>query len=448
MRYAPVWIAAILSLQCGRVQPPAIEPALEFRSPNVVLITVDGLRPDRMGCYGYDRDTSPNLDRFREECVLFENAFSTGNRSAPVHATLLTSRFPRDHGLLTWNRLADEQRSLAETLSEHGFETGATVNLRLLSDQNLGQGFEWRREANPGPNQPLSRPGGRIIEESLEFIAQKNERPFFLWLNLFDVQRPYGGTVHAKNRFGSGRPTVGDTLEHYDLSEAGIRAHELEAADLAWIDNRYDAGVAYADELLGPLLTELDSDARRMDTLVVITSAHGENLREARDVRFSHAPYLERQVTRVPLMIRLPGSRQRSAWNESLVSLLDVAPTILEVLRIPAPESFQGQSLMGAITGTSRRRDALYSECWGQRRLKAVRSKEGAVIYDVADGQRTYYDLKVDPSELRPFDAPTNAALRKLNWLMDDFIVSATAHAENPELDAETVRRLAAIGER
>jgi hypothetical protein len=116
------------------------------RPQNILIVTIDSLRADRLGSYGYDPRTSPHLDAFTQQSVRFTNAFSTSSFTPPAHASLLTSRYVGAHGLLTWNELPAEQRTLPELLSRHGYRTGASVNLVLLSRQGLGQGVEWRRE--------------------------------------------------------------------------------------------------------------------------------------------------------------------------------------------------------------------------------------------------------------------------------------------------------------
>ncbi len=139
------------------------------RPCDVLVITIDSLRPDHLGSYGYQRATSPNLDAFARGSVRFTQAFSTSSFTPPAQASLLTSRQVGDHGLLTWNPLPDEQVSLAEVLAEHGFRTGASVNLSLLTQQNLGQGFEWQREGG--------REARAIVDDALEFVRADDGRP-------------------------------------------------------------------------------------------------------------------------------------------------------------------------------------------------------------------------------------------------------------------------------
>ena len=133
------------------------------RPRNVLVITIDPLRPDRLGCYGHGRPTSPHLDAFSKQCVRYVNAFSTCSFTPPSHASLFTSRYVGDHGLLTWESLEEEQVTLAEVLDDHGWRTGACVNLELLNANGLGQGIEWGRDQD--------RDARRIVDDALEFLG-------------------------------------------------------------------------------------------------------------------------------------------------------------------------------------------------------------------------------------------------------------------------------------
>ncbi len=405
---------------------------------NIVLVTIDSLRPDRLGCYGYGRPTSPNLDAFARESLRFERAFSTSSFTPPAHASLLTSRYVGDHGLLTWNALADEQLTLAEVLEARGYRTGASVAIPMLSEQGLGQGFAWRREG--------FRDGREVVDDALEFLRSGDEVPFLLWLHLYDVHRPYARVPGWEALFGShGRPEVGAAERFYNLRPADVARLGLDGSDLRYVEDRYDAGIAYEDAQLGPLLAELRTPARRADTLVIITADHGESLRDHASRLFTHDPFLYSAVTRVPLLIRYPGGRGAGKVSGQVVSLIDVAPTVLALLGLDAPGSFEGRSLLGLEAGRALDRDGVFHECWGWEELKALRTRDRLVLRDLADDSTVFFDLRSDPGERHPLRQPPDGRARALAARLEAFVRRAPERGA-PELPAALRERLEALG--
>jgi arylsulfatase A-like enzyme len=406
---------------------------------DVLLITLDSLRPDHLGAYGYARPTSPNLDAFASGAVRYANAFSTSSFTPPAHASLLTSRQVGDHGLLTWNELDQSQLTLAEVLAAHGYRTGASVNLTLLSENGLGQGFEWRREG--------AREARTIVSEALEFIRAADERPFFLWLHLYDVHRPYGRVPGWAGRFAAGaRAGIGDGEDHYNLTPEALERQGLDPADLEWIVDRYDAGIAYADAQLGPLLAELDTPAHRARTLVVITADHGESLLDHPERLFSHDPVLFSAVTRVPLLVRFPDGLGGGKERADPVSLIDVAPTVLATLELRPPPSFTGRSLRELERGTRWPERELALECWGWERLAALRTTRWLVLSDVARGTTRLFDLEQDPHELHPLEPAQRRAAAALVKELDAFVARLPEGEAPPALDPELLQRLRELG--
>jgi arylsulfatase len=284
---------------------------------NLVVITVDTFRADRLGCYGYEKELTPNIDRFAEGGVVFTSAFSTSSFTPPSHASIMTSRYVSQHGLLSWNPLDDAQLTLAEILGAEGYDTAAFVNLNLLSGQNLGQGFEEQTER--------WRSGTVIVDEALDFIRRERRRPFFVWVHLYDVHRPYGGPVPWMRERGLDRTPGDNTKEDYGLQPHQVQERGFSRDDLEYIAGRYDVGVEYLDHIVAPLLDELSTPERTADTLVVLTSDHGENLLEYEGWLFAHDPYLYPEVTQVPMIMRFPGGDFSGARHDGLVSLVDSA---------------------------------------------------------------------------------------------------------------------------
>jgi choline-sulfatase len=422
----------------------------EVKNPyNVVIITVDNLRADHLGCYGYERSTSPNIDRFAQQSMLFSQAFSTSSFTPPAHASLFTSKYVGDHGLVTWNKLNRKEHTLAEVLKENGYATAASVSLHLLLMQNLGQGFNLRRQGS-------FKDSDKVIQDALHIIAQESESPFFLWLHLYDVHRPYGRHPDWTHRFASGEcQGVGDSIKHYNLWSGNeykdgnsLENSGFSPTDLQFLADRYDAGIGYVDSLLKLLFFELTMPERLEDTMVILTSDHGENLLEHKECLFSHDPFLYSVVTQIPLLIRYPGALGAGKRSHALVSLLDIAPTVMETIGLPVPASFSlGKSLLPLLEGDSDwGRKEIYMECWGWAYLKALRSKERLVIQDLNKKKVAFYDLNIDPGEISPYFHPKDQADQDILEKLEAFSQGKEYRRFLRKIDPETKRRLKSLG--
>ena len=418
----------------------AVQSSAPTSPYNVIVITIDTLRRDRLGCYGYHRPISPNIDRFAERCVRFTGAHSTSSFTPPAHASIFTSRYVADHGLLTWNPLGDDQITLAEVLKDAGYLTIADANLRLLSKQNLGQGFDFRDE---GP-----RDGRILVRHALSVVRNPPDQPFFLWIHLYDPHRPYAHEASWRRRYNpEGREGVGDGEEHYNLLPEDVEKQGLSEADLVFIEDRYDGGVAFTDAILGPLLEKLSSSPRLDDTIVVITSDHGENLREHPERLFAHDPFLYPVVTDIPLLIRYPREEGAGRTTDATVSLIDIAPTILDVIGLSSPPTFDGLSLT-SLTGSDQwQREGVFMECWGWAKRKAIHTGDRLVMYDLETEETSFFDLSKDPACKTPAGSPGGEVDIHLRERLLGFIAErAHSTVEPPELDEETIRHLRSLG--
>lgn len=416
---------------------------------NVVIITVDTLRADHLGCNGYTRDTSPNIDAFTRQAVNFKNAFSTGNSTPPAHASLFTSKYVGDHGLLYWGKLAEKEQTLAEELKRYGYITAASVNLSLLTEQNLGQGIDFQKEGLCD--------GKDIIDDFFRFLNTYGTSPFFLWLHFYDVHRPYGRHPEWTHRFNSkGRSGVGDIQAHYNLRplqdpDYGFSLQEsgLNDVDLRFIADRYDAGIAYVDALLGPLFEKLSSPQFLDDTIVVVTSDHGENLLDDPGCLFSHDPYLSSVATHVPLLVRLPGAAHGGKTVEEIVSLIDIGPTVMETIGVEIPTSFaSGKSLLKMLEGNSSdiRTREIHLECWGWETLKAVRSDDWLIIHDFVENDTNFFAIATDPSEKQPLKRPMNGEADRLHDKLVQFSERLDLKLEPPKLEPKKLEKLRSLG--
>ena len=413
-------------------------------APNVLFVTVDTLRADHLGCYGYERPTSPNLDALAEEGVLFERAYVHAPFTAPSHGSLLTSLLPVSHGLRTWGMSLDpEARTLGERLSARGWRTAAIHNHPGLRDTQLTRGFDAVREQ-------YFFPAEDTVDWLLEWL-DAGEGPFGAWVHLWDVHRPYGYRdwsadwleevdrrapspfAFAEERFGpapDGDIGIGRTEGYYNLNAerrgrplgTARGKRTLDAQDLSYLEDRYDGGVAWADRGVRRLLAGLRERGLYDDTLIVITSDHGESLREREACYFTHDPFLFEETLHVPLLLRLPGGAHAGTRVETLARGIDVLPTILEVLDIaPILQGRfrdQGRSLMPAVRGEPQRPSTLYAGTltksaketvakaddlgveWLEHR-EALFDGRWKLIEDLGAATLQLYDVELDPAEAR-----------------------------------------------
>ncbi len=242
---APFLLASLVLIFAGCGLLGGGAPALR----NVILISVDTLRADHLGCYGYDRPTSPAIDRLADRGVLFEEAAATAPYTVPSHASMLTGLYPRSHGMVTWaRRLPEAIEPLPLRLSSQGFATAAFVNIQLLNERNgFGRGFD---EYYTIPPEPAGRAAASIIDFAADWIRRNRGRPFFLFLHFYDVHSDYDAPYDYQRRFvgsytGRANGTT-DQLAKY-LSGAIRGWTEVDASHLS---DLYDASIRQLDDQL------------------------------------------------------------------------------------------------------------------------------------------------------------------------------------------------------
>jgi arylsulfatase A-like enzyme len=359
--------------------------------PNLILVSVDTLRPDHLGCYGYDRPTSPNLDEFRKDAVLFSQAIAPASSTLPSHASMLTSLLPQHHGA-SWarkTRMADAALSIAEVLREEGFRTAAfTGGGQMDRAFRLDQGFDLYE-------QPPVMAFSETVDHAIEWLRQGDTGPFFLFLHSYETHHPYSPTPENLSLFEpSYEGPLPDVISVEYLRELNQGWLELANTDLLHIVNAYDGEIRSMDEGFGKLLSLLEEADLYDSTLVVFTSDHGEEFGEHGKVGW-HSHTLYDELLRVPLLIKLPHQNLAGATVDEQVRLIDIAPTALAALGLEIPESYLGIDLvaligdsgagdLAAVSRIDRKRDHLTTSVRTQRWKLAKKS---------------LFDLENDPDE-------------------------------------------------
>jgi arylsulfatase A-like enzyme len=441
-------LLAATALVAGCSGAPAPDERL-----NVVLITLDTLRADHLGCYGYAKDTSPTLDRMAEESFVFEQAVAQSAVTPVSHASIFTGLNPYRHGLRSLHggigySLEDEQTTLAEVLVDQGYATAGFVSaFPATAHYGLHQGFQtWDEDMSSG------RDGRRLVTEHgivdtgraqrraddttdavLPWIERRDEQPFFLWVHYFDVHDP---ALMPPSPYVLRFPP--ESRDQPDVLRA-----------------IYDAEIAFVDAQIARLLAALDA-AELMDrTLIAVVADHGEGLGD--HGWWGHTLLFQEQL-RVPLLIRVPGMQGRRIGG--LARTIDLAPTLLELLDLTGTlGDTDGRSLAGALRGGPAPEGIAYSESVNDLAAYHGTVFENASMYAVNDGrfkllvhrernrdvELALYDLQSDPAELRNLWGSSPGPGRALRAHLDGdpSILEAPARAE---IEPAVRKRLEALG--
>ena len=385
---------AIVALAAGVVS--ALPLAMGRRAagrPSLVLVSLDTLRADRLGIMGYARPTSPLLDRLAAEGAVFERAFSAAPWTLPSHASLFTSLLPYDHGVLrVENRVRPRLLLLAERLRDAGYRTAAFTGGGYVSwGYGFDQGFEVFVDHSEGAE------GGpeRIADGAIGWARARRGTPFFLLVHTYEIHGPYTNADFAdpadRGRLPTGRS---------EPAEGVLR--DPTAAERRYIADLYDGDVRRADRVIGGLLESMAREGLLDGAIVVVTSDHGEDLwdHDAGDTP-AHGHSLYEEILHVPLLVRAPGRVPAGCRIRTPVSLLDLAPTLLDLSGLPPEPSFAGHSLAEAVLACAEPQpSAVLAEGirYGDERFSRREADLKAIVTPTPPGVELY-DLALDPAE-------------------------------------------------
>lgn len=440
---------------CADAGPAGPRPARA-----VILVTLDTLRADHLGCYGYDRPTSPNLDALAEGATLFTRAVSSGAWTAPSHASLFTGLDPYEHG--TVSILVDRPLlrnvfplhprhvTLAEALRANGFATAAFVaNGGFLSTWlKLDQGFDTyrvKREPAAKKNRAISR-----------WLAAHRQRPFFLFVNFMDTHRPYN-TKPRPGFLDPPAPTYKElAISFFHRVMAGEGPIPEDVRKL--VIDQYDTAIAHVDEAVGELVAELRRLGLYDDVLLVVTSDHGEFFGEHGLAEHSKDVY--QPVLRVPLLVKYAG-QTRGERRDEIVSSVHVAHLVATGLASPVRERLlerfpraPGDDPVLAENYYARTADLLDPR-WGhrfRRVRRAVFDGKWKLLHS-SDSAHELYDLESDPGETRNLADSEPEVVKRLSAYLEERLARGSRfprpvrpNAPPPELTAEEEAELRELG--
>jgi arylsulfatase A-like enzyme len=430
------WVGAVC-LAASALAGAAVPPP----PPNIILITLDTVRADRMGFLGSKRGLSPNLDVLARQSVVFTRAYAQVPLTAPSHATILTGTYPQFHQVRDFQvPLAKELPYAPAILAERGYHTAAFVGAMVLDPSSefapgFDRGFDTYdagfRTRHHGENRyrTTERRGGEVVAHALAWLNQpeSKQHPFFLWVHLYDAHHPYDPPQPYKSKYASAL---------------------------------YDGEIAYVDSTVEKFLTQLRTRGLYDDAIIAVMADHGEALGEHGED--THGIFLYDETIHVPLMIKLPGDAGKQSAGkriEARVGLVDVLPTILQAAGVAIPREVQGESLLGLMTPTPKPASTpqtvpdrpAYAETdyphrayrWSS--LQAWRT--GKYLYIQAP-RPELYDQAVDPKSDRNLSAASAAVASTLAGQLDAFRQKTSNSKEAPQsaVDPSAQEKLAALG--
>jgi len=409
-------------------------------APNsVVLIVIDTLRRDHLGTYGYERDTSPALDEFADASVRYTQARSQAPWTTPSIASLLTSRYPEQLGVTDVESVLPEAATLlSERLQEAGVATGAVVSHRFSSKRwGFDQGFDYFDDSNALGHDAVTSPD--VTDKALAFLDAHRDTPFFLYVHYFDPHFAY--REHAGFAFPRESPYAGPIRPDVRFGELLRRQALLTAEDARELERLYDSEIAFTDAEVGRILARLDELGLDDRTLVVITADHGEEFLD--HGRIGHTKTLYDELIAVPLLVRWPG--QAAGVVTAPVALLDIAPTVLGALDLPADPGAAGRPLPRPGDPPPADR-VLFSATQRPTSQRAVIGG-GYKLIDPGDGALELYFLADDPGERRNLADAEPAVRERLAAALAGFEPGsdppAAAHSlDLSDTDREALRAL------
>jgi arylsulfatase A-like enzyme len=483
-----------ISAAAKEVPTPARWGPPSGRPPLVILVSLDTLRADHLGLYGYGRPTSPVLDALALESAVFDDASTPAPWTLPAHASMMTGLYPVSNGVVTDVRLPDGVPTLAGILRARGFTTAAVVNVSWLKKESYGVTRDFDHYLWVEESVDRASPSTWVTDQAIEWLkARRDDEPMFLFVHYFDAHadyvslpeyenlfvRPYDGTVKGTaleltkqdidpvlveycrtnsseaNCIGSG------ILEGVVLDE-NFERRVFDDADIQHLVDLYDAGVRQLDAEIGRLFRYLDEAGLAEQALLVVVSDHGEEFAEHGGTAHMRTQYQE--VVRACFLLRGPGVPAGVRY-ETPVSLVDLAPTILSFAGIPRTTPMEGLDLSVLWTGGDRSQlDSRLifheaSRAMGDRiveelghsalQSRAVRRGRFKLYYsNRAEPNYVLFDLEADPGETRDVTEEHPELAAELRRVLEERDAIAKARQEAPavKLDPEEEARLKALG--
>lgn len=424
---------------------------------NVIIISLNSLRADHLGAYGYRRNTSPNIDKLAKNGVLFEHAQAQSNWTLPNLVSLFTSKYVHSHGIYKRDqKVSEKELTFPEILKLYGYKTAAFVGgLDVVSDYGLNQGFDYYSDKTNG-NPTVSFK--ETMPKILNWLKINKDSKFFLFIQSYDIHYPYNHPEpydHMYDRHYSGilseLPIDYSFLKtiHNDTGVLKDKQARLGIKDIEHIIAHYDGGITYTDKFIGELLGEIEKLKLSDNTIIIITSEHGDELYDHGSFDRFGQNNLYEEVVHIPLIIRNPALNLKGKRITSLVQLVDIMPTLLDFLGIPINKEAQGLSLFPLIEGKNIKDNFnkyVYAEADCNKR--SIRTKEWKLIYSSNKYElyNLYRDLKEEHSIVDQKPEVVYELMQKLSDWYEKTRTTSTPDDSHLELTEEMKNKLREAG--
>ncbi len=422
---------------------PARERAPVPAPPHILLISLDACRADRLSCYGYERPTSPFLDTLASRGTRFALAFANTQGTVPSHTTLLTSLPQETHRMFhfrteeekRWQKVPDGAVMLQELLRARGYRTLAvTDGGHMARVFGYDRGFDDYRDGATGVESGTRKLLGLIR------ALPRDGTPVFAFLHTYEIHSPYDPPEPERSLFGPSEGRIGaDSGTLLALNEAGLAG--LSPQDLEFLRGRYDGGIRFTDRVLEGFFRELEAEGFLPHAVVAVTADHGEEFGEHGGLL--HRGMLYEESIRVPLILLGPGVAAGRVEGR-LVSLMDVAPTLLALAGVPAAPGMRGRDLLAR--GADAGEEAVFTQ-YGPLRY-GIRTRDWKLIRNATPPSLELYDLRRDPGERMNMAEVRPAQARELARKLERWRAAQPALAQQGAAapDEEQIRRLKGLG--
>lgn len=418
------------------------------RGGNIILIVVDTLRADHLGCYGYDKPTSPTIDKLAADAVILEDVSAPSPWTLPSHASMFTGLYPSRLGLNDQLRpLPKDVPVLASILSKNGFTCAAVVNSLYLDRKfAFDKGFDDFTYVQE--NNTSNGDAPKIIDLATKWLERNRNKRFFLFLHIFDVHSDYNPLQKYKQQFTtpySGAVT-GSTEQLMAFRQGTFR---LDSQDLRHLIGLYDGQIRQTDDELKRFFSFIDEQGLFNDSTVIITSDHGEEFLEHGGVLHGRTQYQE--LLRVPFIVRLPGAAGGKRLQE-VVSLVDVMPTICGLAGVKTEAAVEGLDVSPLIRGSGAKlpQRFIFAEADHNNAKddikRMVRFERHKLHHDRLVGSFELYDLSDDPAEKKDTAAAQAGIVTSLREELDKFTAAGRTGTKTVPLSDEELRRLKSLG--
>ncbi|MBI5376040.1 MAG: sulfatase [Candidatus Schekmanbacteria bacterium] len=437
----PVYMAFVLlllpCLGCMR------KPVEKNTNLNIILITIDAARADHIGAYGYRRETSPNVDRIAKNGVLFENCYSHASWTLPSMISMFTSILPVIHGnvraqieskkIIYQEVLSDDFETLPEFMKSAGYTTaGFSTNGHLIRKEGFAQGFDYYDEECLWENAEC------VNEKAISWLENNHDKKFFMWVHYIDA--------HADHQPGiKGRYNPPEKYKEMFKVEGDPMGKEVSEA-------LYDGEIRHCDDVFGELLKEFEKYGILENSVIVITSDHGESFME--HGKWYHADNVYRELIHVPFIISYPPLFEKGKKIDTVVSHIDLLPTLLEIAGINPASRIEGKSLVPLLEGKGNKWEdkSVYCETrkYDGLDLRTIILDNYQYILNYKDGMEELYNMADDPLETKNLINEKKILSAEMRKILEHEVSTKEKLAKKPllveEMEKERIEKLRLLG--